>query len=204
MGPTGNEQKSNITDPESAKMTSSRGVIQGYNGLAVVDERAQIVVHAEARGSGYEAHLLAPLLEATRETFGVLDPGKDLFAKVKVTADSGFHSRAVLAAVERTGANAYIADRDYRRRDPAFAAAGRHKKRDRKERALERRRQRELLPQKPKLFSVEDFFYDEARALCICPAGHKLYHSGKHLLFNGYRVAAVQGADHGVPQLPTC
>ncbi|HEY6878241.1 MAG TPA: transposase, partial [Polyangiales bacterium] len=29
----------------------------------------------------------------------------------------------------------------------------------------------------------------EAKALCICPAGHKLYHSGKHLLFNGYRVA---------------
>jgi hypothetical protein len=94
-----------------------------------------------------------------------------------------------LAAVERTGANAYIADRDYRRRDPAFATAGRHKKRDQKERALECQKQRELLPQKPKLFSVGDFFYDEAKALCICPAGHKLYHSGKHLLFNGYRVA---------------
>jgi transposase len=155
VGPTGNEQKSNITDPESAKMTSSRGVLQGYNG----------------------------------RTFGVLEPGKDVLAKAKVTADSGFHSREVLAAVERTGANAYIADRDYRRRDPAFATAGRHKKRDLKERALERRKQRELLPQKPKLFSVEDFFYDEAKALCICPAGHKLYHSGKHLLFNGYRVA---------------
>jgi hypothetical protein len=50
-GPTGNEQKSNLTDPESAKMTSSRGMIQGYNGLAVVDERAQIVVHAEAHGA---------------------------------------------------------------------------------------------------------------------------------------------------------
>src|ERR1044071_9917648 len=48
-GPTGNEQKSNITDPESAKMATSHGVIQGYNGLAVVDDRAQIVVHAEAR-----------------------------------------------------------------------------------------------------------------------------------------------------------
>jgi len=48
VGPSGNEQKSNITDPESAKMTSSRGVLQGYNGLAVVDDRAQIVVHAEA------------------------------------------------------------------------------------------------------------------------------------------------------------
>ena len=32
QGPSGNEQKSNLTDPESAKMTSSRGVLQGYNG----------------------------------------------------------------------------------------------------------------------------------------------------------------------------
>jgi len=37
-------------------MTSSRGVIQGYDGLCVVDDRA---VHAEAHGSGYEAHLFA-------------------------------------------------------------------------------------------------------------------------------------------------
>jgi hypothetical protein len=90
----------------------------------------------------------------------VVEPGTDVLTKVKVTADSGFHSREVLATVERTGANAYIADRDYRRRDPAFATAGRHKKRDQKERALERRKQRELLSQKPKLFSVEDFLYD--------------------------------------------
>jgi hypothetical protein len=182
-------QKSNITDPESAKMTSSRGVLQGYNGLAVVDDRAQIVVHAEAQGSGYEAHLLVPLLEETRKTFGIVEPGKDVFATAKVTADSGFHSRAVVAAVEGTGADVYIADRDYRRRDPAFADAGRHKERERKERELERRKQREAQPAKKKLFSLVDFFYDERKGLCICPAGHKLYPSGKNMLFNGYRVA---------------
>ena len=142
-GPTGNEQKSNLTDPESAKMTSSRGVIQGYNGLAVVDDRAQIVVHAEAHGSGYEAHLLAPMIEATRQSFTELELAKDVFAEVKVTADSGFHSNAVMAEVEATGADAYIADRDYRRREPAFAEAARYKQRDKKERALRRRRERE-------------------------------------------------------------
>src|SRR5687768_6051072 len=160
---------------------------QGYNGLAVVDERAQIVVHAEAQGSGYEGHLLVPLLESTRKTFGVLEPDKDVFKQVKVTADSGFHSRAVMAAVEQTGADVYIADRAYRRRDPAFANATRHKERDRKERALDRRKQREQQPQKTKLFTLRDFFYDEGKELCICPAGHKLYHSGKNMLFNGYR-----------------
>jgi transposase len=191
VGPSGQEQKSNLTDPESAKMTSSRGVLQGYNGLAVVDEKAQIVVHSEAHGSGYEGHLLAPLLEATRETFQAIEPGRDVFQKVKVTADSGFHSRVVVAEVERTGADAYIADRDYRRRDPAFASAGRHKERERKERARERAKKAKEAaePAKPKPFSLQDFFYDEGKALCICPAGHKLYRSGKHLLFNGYRVA---------------
>lgn len=190
QGPTGQEQKSNLTDPESAKMTSSRGVIQGYNGLAVVDDRAQIVVHAEAHGSGYEGHLLAPLLEATREKFGELEAGSDVLARVKVTADSGFHSKAVLAAVEETGADAYIADRNYRRRDPAFAAAERHKQRSRKDRALERRRARAARPERRKRqFTLEDFFYDEFRGLCRCPAGHKLYRSGKDMLFNGYRVS---------------
>jgi transposase len=188
-GPTGNEQKSNLTDPESAKMTSSRGVIQGYNGLAVVDDRAQIVVHAEAHGSGYEAHLLAPLIEATRKGFAELEPGKDVFAHTKVTADSGFHSNAVIAAVEATGADAYVADRDYRRREPAFADAARHKQRNKKERALRRKRQREARENtKPGLFTLRDFLYDEQNGRCICPAGHKLYNAGKNMLFNGYRV----------------
>ena len=53
----------------------------------------------------------------------------------------------MVAAVEQTGADAYIADRDYRRREPAFADAAKHKTRDKKERALKRRRERELRSQ---------------------------------------------------------
>jgi len=67
MGPSGNERKSNISDPQSAKMSTSHGVIQGYNGVAVVDEKHQIIVKAEAHGEGQEAHLLQPMLESTRE-----------------------------------------------------------------------------------------------------------------------------------------
>lgn len=190
LGPTGNEQKSNLTDPESAKMTSSRGVLQGYNGLAVVDDRAQVIVHAQAHGSGYEGHLLAPLLDGTREAFHALDGGKDILARVKITADSGFHSKAVLAAVEKIGADAYVADRDYRKREPAFADAVRHKERRRKERALKRRREREARAEKTnRLFTLKDFQYDAESATCVCPAGHKLYRSGQDMLRSGYRVA---------------
>lgn len=211
QGPTGNEQKSNITDPDSAKMSSSRGVLQGYNGLAVVDERAQIVVHAEAHGSGYEGHLLAPLIEATRETFNAIEPGRDIFKRAKVTADSGFHSKAVVAAVEQTGADAYIADRDYRRRDPAFADSGKHKQRDKKERSLKRRKEREQRkaehPEKRRLFTLQDFSYDEDNGSCVCPAGHKMYRSGNNMLFNGYRVASFKApitACRGCPLRTHC
>jgi hypothetical protein len=172
-GPTGNEQKGNLTDPESAKMTSSRGVIQGYNGLAVVDDKAQVVVHAEAHGSGYEAHLLAPVLEATRNAFEHIHHGADIFEQAKVTADSGFHSKAVVSAIEQIQVDAYVADRDYRRRLPVFGDAVRYKERERKERALKRKREREASPPKEsRLFTVSNFIYDEEQALCICPAGH--------------------------------
>ena len=150
-------------------MTSSHGVIQGYNGLAVVDGQSQVVVHAEAHGSGYESHLLAPLIEATRKGFTELD--EDVFARAKVTADSGFHSNAVVAAVEATGADAYIADRDYRKREPTFLDVSRYKARDKKERRLRRKREREARENtEPKLFSAKDFLYDEANARCTCPA----------------------------------
>ncbi len=59
-GPRGNLKQSNLTDNESAKMPSAHGVLQGYNGLAVVDEKHQVVVHAEAFGEGAEQPLLAP------------------------------------------------------------------------------------------------------------------------------------------------
>ena len=36
--------------------------------------------------------------------------------------------------------------------------------------------------------------YDEANVRCICPALHKVYCSGKNMLFNGYRVASFKAA----------
>jgi len=79
MGPRGNERKSNITDPESAKMSTGHGVIKGYNGVAVVDEKRQIIVNAEAHGEGQEAHLLQPMLESTREGLKAAKISPDVF-----------------------------------------------------------------------------------------------------------------------------
>ena len=68
-GKTGKPIKSNITDNESAKIKTSHGVIQGYNGVAVVDEKHQVIVHAEAFGAAQEHDLLEPMIEGTRENF---------------------------------------------------------------------------------------------------------------------------------------
>ena len=61
----GRVRLSNRTDNESAKMATSKGVIQGYTGVAAVDEKHQIIVEAQAHGTGSEQELLVPVVEAT-------------------------------------------------------------------------------------------------------------------------------------------
>src|SRR5574341_2358805 len=102
-GPRGTERKSNITDPDSAKMATAQGVIQGYNGVAVVDARHQIVVHAEALGEGQENHLLEPVVQATRENFKAIGCEPDVFATATLAADSGYHSKQSMKYVAESG-----------------------------------------------------------------------------------------------------
>jgi transposase len=67
-GKSGKPVKSNITGNESAKMKTSHGVIQGYDGVAVVDAKHQVVVHAEAFGAAQEHDLLLPMIEGRGRT----------------------------------------------------------------------------------------------------------------------------------------
>ena len=76
-------RKSNRTDNESAKMATSKGVIQGYTGVAAVDCRHQVIVEARAYGTGSEQELLLPTVQALE---GVL--AQDTL----ITADAGYHS----------------------------------------------------------------------------------------------------------------
>jgi transposase len=69
IGAQGKPIKSNLTDNDSAKMTTSHGVIQGYDGVAMVDQRHQVIVHAHAFGEAQEQHLLAPMIAGTRAAF---------------------------------------------------------------------------------------------------------------------------------------
>jgi len=91
-GKTGKPRKSNITDNDSAKMKTSKGVIQGYDGVTAVDSKHQIIVHAEAFGQGQEHDLLEPMVDGTRENFQTIGKNDNVFSETKLTVDSGFHS----------------------------------------------------------------------------------------------------------------
>ena len=177
IGPSGKVRKSNITDNDSAKMKTSHGVIQGYNGQSMVDAAHQIVIHAQAYGEGQEAHLLAPMIEHTRSHF--VSSG-DVFKKTKLLADAGYFSKKALAFLNDEQIDSYIPDRNFRKRDPAFSNAERFRQRDREERrrvyAPESRRQH---------FTPADFHYDADAGTCVCPAGKRLYRNGSNVRIRG-------------------
>ena len=87
------EVKSNITDNESAKITSNKGTFQGYNGIAAVDKKHQIIVEARAFGEGQEYHTLRPMLEGIRERYQRLGLSDNIYQDgTIVTADTGYAS----------------------------------------------------------------------------------------------------------------
>jgi hypothetical protein len=117
-GVKGAVRKSNRTDNESAKMATGNGEIQGYTGVAAVDAAHQIIVEAQAHGTGSEQELLIPVVVAMQ---GMLT------AASLITADAGYHSDANLQQLAAMSVDALIADNDMRRRDARFATQELHK-----------------------------------------------------------------------------
>lgn len=187
LGPSGQERKSNITDPDSAKMATNHGVIQGYNGICVVDAKHQIAVCAQAHGEGQEAHLLAPMIEATREQCKTAKVADDVFEKTRLAADAGYSSQAGVQYTQEKNIDAVIADRRHRQRDPAFASADRYKERSRQEK-------RRRAGRTANRYTAKDFDYDDKHRTCRCPAGHRLYRNGNHIDVNGYLGVKFRGA----------
>ncbi len=171
-GPTGGLRKSNRTDNESAKMATDKGVIQGYTGVAAVDASHQIIVDAQAHGTGSEHELLLPVVDALaarRTTHTVL------------TADAGYQSDANLAALADREIPALIADPDMRKRDDRFAD------RDHHTRAPDPLHdQSRAATASSSVFAPSDFTYDANARTCVCPAGKSLYRKGAQQVTNGY------------------
>ncbi len=100
------EVKNNITDPESAKMTTSKGTIQGYNGVAAVDKKHHML------------ELILETIKARYQRFGIHE---NLYQSgVVVTADTGFVNEANMKYLYENDINGYIPDNQFRSRDPRF------------------------------------------------------------------------------------
>ena len=169
LGPNGKERKSNVTDNDSAKMKTGKGVMQGYTAIAVTDDKYQLIVEAQAHGAPQEQELLQPALSDLQESFQDLGLADNVLAEAKLTADSGFHSGENLDWLAAQQCDAYVADNRFRKRDPRFADADKY------------------TPPKPKptRFQATDFDYDPRRLSCTCPAGKALYRNGANVTIKG-------------------
>jgi transposase len=180
IGKQGKEIKSNVTDNESAKMITSHGVIQGYNGQALVDSKKQVIVHAEAFGSGQDHYHIPPLLDGAKENMGVIGHSDDkYFAKKTLVADTNYFSPTNLNKCEDERVDAYIPDKDFRKRDPRFATQERYR------------------PKKEKRFTLEDFKHVEETDEYVCPRGKILKRQVKKMVRGGviYRIYGTDQND---------
>ena len=177
-GPTGTVRQSNRTDNESAKMATGKGVIQGYTGVVAVDKAHQIIVEAQAHGTGSEQEALVPMVHAMAAV---------RTADSLITADAGYHSEANLQDLDQLQVDALIADGTMRRRDERFATQARHQ--DKPDPLHDKSPSARTLP----IYQPSDFIYDAEARTCVCPAGKSLYRKGqpvkKGLLADQYQGA---------------
>ena len=189
IGSSGKEIQSNVTDNDSAKLTSSHGVLQGYNANAVVDEKHQIVVHAAVFGNGSDSTHMEPMLEGAKEKLEDIGWQEPLKEK-QISADTSYYSVKNLEACKDQHVDAYVPDPQFRKRDVRFADADRHR------RSVDKRHER--YKSKKRWFSVEDFRLDDRTGKLICPAGHGLYVKNRNFTTaDGHKAIAYQAPKTG-------
>jgi transposase len=187
VGRMGKEVQSNVTDNESAKMKSSHGIIQGYNANAMVDAQHQVIVHAQAFGEGDDGAVAAPMLQGAQTHLAVAGCGATPLAAAVVSADTGYFSTRNLEAFAAAKVDAYVPDPKFRQRDPRFGDARRHR------RPTDKHKQQ--YQSKRRWFGPKDFKYDPATGRLTCPAGKRLYGTGREVSnAQGYRVSHYKAA----------
>src|SRR5690554_4424968 len=179
------EVKSNITDNESGKMTTSKGTIQGYNGVATVDKKHQIIIDAQAFGEGQEHHTLKPVLEAVQQRYKKLGIADNIYQTgAIVTADTGFANEANMQYLHEQQINGYIPDNRFRSRDPKFA--GQKTKYGKRHQNPPKTGWKQVIP-------ASEFQFDPVAMTCTCPAGESLHYEGTRTDQNGVPRAHFQG-----------
>ena len=175
LGAKGTPIKRNITDPESATLKSSHGVVQGYIGVAAVDDAHQVVVEAQAHGTPQEHDLLKPTIDGVRAHFAAIGE-KDAVKDAAYLADSGYNSERGLEALASDQIDGYIADGQMRKRDPRYVDASAHKP-----------------ASQAKTFQPRDFTFDRDHGTCVCPAGQTLKLNSANAVISGRKATVFKG-----------
>jgi transposase len=179
-GKRGKERQSNITDNDSAKMQTAHGVIQGYNGQALVDAKSQVIVHAEAFGNGQDYGHVSPMLDGAKDNLKSIGLPEESMEGKLLSAASNYHSEANLQKCSQEKLDAYIPDPHFRQREPRFVTQERQK------------------AQTAEKFTLADFSYDKGHDCYICPNGKLLKlearrHKIENNIYRRYEADAVDG-----------
>ena len=167
-------------------MTTSKGTIQGYNGLAAVDKKHQVIIDAQAFGEGQEHHTLQPITEAIKARLQRLGIRKNIFKgryKPIITADTGFANEANMLYLHDNRITAYIPDNQFRSRDPRFQD----------QKAKHGKRHRAKKQSTPDVFPATNFQFDATTMTCICPQVKRLSHRSTRTDKQGHHKAFFEG-----------
>lgn len=180
-GAKGSILKSNRTDNDSAKMATSNGLIQGCTRVAAVDEQYQIIVDAQANGTGSEQALLVPVVKA-------LAP--ELRDYSLITADAGYHSNENAQKLAGMNVAALIADTGMRGHHERFKDQQVHKQ---KPHPLHDKGRKTKQAKAVKRYRPTNLRYDANAGACICPVGKTLYQNGSNCRHNAFIAVKFQG-----------
>jgi transposase len=165
QGSRGKEVQSNITDNESAKIKTSHGMIQGYNGIALADEKNQVIIASEAFGKGPEQGAFTPMLTQAEENLQAITNKQEPLSGKTVLADTSYFSEENLRTSAEKNVEAIIPDSNFRKRDERFADRKVHGRSEDK-------------------FGPHDFIYNKKNNTCTCPNGEVLRSIG-HIVLHG-------------------
>ena len=107
----------NFTDPESRIMKTSDGAYhQCFNGQAIVDSRAQVIVAAELSNQAPDARQLEPALDQLVENLDAIEA--ELPAGAALSADAGYFSEDNVRITAEHGLDPHIATGRFKHSEP--------------------------------------------------------------------------------------
>jgi hypothetical protein len=128
-------------------MQSSKGFIQGYIGIAVSDQKSQVITSAQAYGSANETEHMAEMLDKNAENLEAAGVRIEEGKKPTILGDPNYFSEENLRGCQERGIEAVIPDSQGKRR---------------------------LGPDGKNRYEAEDFKYNEEEDSYECPQGKRL------------------------------